>query len=112
MALYTRQDASPLAGATITFTAVASSDTLVAGQAVHLLVNNASGSSITVTLVTPETVEGALAVADRAITVAAGAIREIPVPSRYNDPVSGLATVQYSAITTVTAAAVQASAQA
>jgi hypothetical protein len=112
MALLTRQSASDLTGATITFSAatVTTGDTLVGGQSVHLLVNNASGSPITLTLTTPETVEGSLAVADRAITVTNGTIREIPVPSRYNDPTTGLATFICSAVTSVTVAAVQGSA--
>lgn len=112
MALLTRQNASGLDGATITFSAAtaATGDTLVGGQGVHLLVNNGSGAGITVTLTTPETVEGTLAVADRAVTVGAGAIREIPVPSRYNDRTTGLATAVCSAVTSVTIAAVQGSA--
>lgn len=112
MALLSRQNASGLDGATVTFsaaTAGAGGDTLVGGQGVHLLVNNASASPITVTMVTPESIEGTLAVADRAITVTNGTIREIPVPSRYNDPATGQATVTFSAVTTVTVSAVQGS---
>jgi len=112
MALLTRQSASGLDGATVTFAAatVTTGDTLVGGQCVHLLVNNASGGSINVTLTTPETVEGTLAVADRTVAVAAGTIREIPVPSRYNDATTGLTTVVCSSVTSVTIAAVQGSA--
>lgn len=111
MALLTRQDASGFTGATVAFTAAAGGgDTVVGGQCVHLLVNNAGGSSITVTLVTPETVEGGLAVGDRPVTVTNGTIREIPVPSRYNDPSTGLASITYSGVTSVTVAAVQGSA--
>lgn len=93
MALLARQDASGLNGAEITFANSNASDTLVGGQAVHLLVNNTSGTTRTVLITTPETVEGTLAVADRSVTVANNAIREIPIPSRYNDPTTGLATV-------------------
>lgn len=107
MALLTRQDASGPTGATITPVAAAGGgDTMVGGQGVHLYVNNGGGSPITVTLVTPETVEGALAVADRAVTVTNGTFREIPVPSRYNDPSTGLASITYSAVTSVTVAAI------
>jgi hypothetical protein len=111
VALIPRQNASGLDGATVAFSAATSGpgDTVVGGQAVHLLVNNASASPITVTLVTPESIEGTLAVADRAVVVTNATIREIPVPSRYNDPVTGLATVTYSLATTVTVAAVQGS---
>lgn len=105
MALLTRQDASGLTGTTVAFTAAAAgNDTMVGGQCVKLLVNNGGGAPITVTLVTPEQVEGSLAVADRGISVTNGTIREIPVMSRYNDPATGLATIQYSAVTTVTVA--------
>jgi hypothetical protein len=102
MALRTVQDASNLAGVQLTFTAANASDTLPGGQGVKIIVNNASGAGITVTLVTPETVEGTLAVGDRAITVGAGTLWEIPVPSRYNDPTTGLTTVTFSATATVT----------
>ena len=112
MALLTRQNASGPDGATITFVAAAGGgDTVVGGSGVHLLVNNGGGSPITVTLVTPETVEGSLAVADRAITVTNATIREIPVPSRYT-AANGEASITYSGVTSVTVAAVQASVQA
>jgi hypothetical protein len=106
VALLTRQDASGPTGVTVAFSAAsAGNDTVVGGQCVKLLVNNGGGSSITVTLVTPESVEGSLTVQDRAVTVTNATIREIPVPSRYNDPTTGLTTIQYSAVTSVTVAA-------
>jgi hypothetical protein len=106
MALLTRQDASPLLGSLITPVAAAGGgDTMVGAQGVHLYINNGGGSPITVTLVTPETVEGALAVADRAITVTNATFKIIPVPSRYNDSITGLASITYSGVTTVTVAA-------
>lgn len=68
-------------------------------------VNNASGSSINVTFVTSQTVDGQ-AVADRVVAVAAGAAKMIGPfkPSQYND-VDGNVNVTYSAVTTVTVAA-------
>jgi hypothetical protein len=96
VALLTRQDASGPAGATISLANSSASDTLVGGQCIHLWVNNTDAASTVVTLVTPETVEGVLAVADRTVTVPASTLREIPVPSRYNDPATGLATVLFS----------------
>lgn len=108
MALLTLQDASGYTGATITPVAAAGGgDTMAGGQGRHLYVNNASGGSINVTLTTPEVVEGTLAVADRVVAVAAGTIRLIPVPARYNDPSTGLASIAYSSATSVTVAAVQ-----
>jgi len=106
----TRQDASGLLGAAITFTQATASDTLVGGQNVHLLLTNTSGSTCTVTLITPEQVEGALAVTDRVISLLTATTMEIPVPSRYNDPTTGLATVTFGApapVATITRAAVQ-----
>lgn len=107
MALLTRVDASGPAGAVLAPVAASTSDTLVGGQGVQLHVNNTSGANRNVTLVTPETVEGSLTVQDRAIPViATGTIRVIPVPSRYNDPATGLATVTLDTAAGVTYAVV------
>jgi hypothetical protein len=110
MALLARQDASGLGGKAITFSAASASDTAVGGQSVHLLVNNTSGATRTVTVVTPETVEGGLTVQDRAISVATATIFEVPIPSRYNDTTTGLATITIDNATGVTYAVVQGSA--
>lgn len=102
MALLSTVDASGPTGAAHAPVAASASDTLVGGQCVKLFVNNTSGTTRTVTLVTPETVEGALAVTDRAVSVLTATIREIPVPSRYNDSTTGLATVTIDNATGVT----------
>lgn len=81
-------------------------DKCATGAGVELLVKNGSGSSITVTMATPGTDDG-LAIADRAIAVAAGAEGHIPVLDSYKDPSDGLAHITYSAVTTVTVAAVR-----
>jgi hypothetical protein len=108
LTLIPRQDASGLGGKAVTFQAASASDTLVGGQCVHLLVNNGSGTTRQVTITTPETVEGSLAVADRVITgILTTAIWEIPIPSRYNDPITGLTTIVVDVPATVTVAAVQ-----
>jgi hypothetical protein len=96
LAAITRSDASSLLGGVVTFQNSTASDTLVGGQSVHLLVNNTSGSTVTVTITTPEQVEGALAVAERTVSVLTANIKEIPIPSRYNDPATGLATIACS----------------
>lgn len=88
------QDATGLQGAVIDFSVNATAgDTCECGtdgSPRQLLVQNTSGVSTTVTLTTPGTVSG-LAVADNAPTVAAGAIRSIPVPaSLYADPADRL----------------------
>lgn len=75
------------------------------GKQTLFSVNNASGSPITVTFVTPITVDG-LAVADRDVVVAAGSTSLIgPFPrSDYNDA-NNLVQVTYSDVTTLTVVA-------
>lgn len=76
-------------------------DDCATGAGVLLVVNNADASSHTVTLATPGTVDG-LAVADRAIPVAAGAEAVIPVTDRYRDSATGRCSITYDAVTSVT----------
>lgn len=97
------------AGTAITFAnaTAGGGDQCATGDGVKLLVKNGSGSAITVTLVTPGTVDGDLAIADRTVSVAAGATTAIPMTDRYKDPATGLATVTYSSATTVTVAVIR-----
>jgi len=67
-----------------------------------LRVINGGGSSITVTLVSPETRDGDLAVADRAVTVPNGTFRLIYASDYYRNKADGLVEVTYSAVTSVT----------
>lgn len=105
MTLRTVQDASPLAGVQLTSFTPTASDTLVGGPGVKIVVNNGNASTCTITLVTPETVEGTLAVADRVVTALTTQVWEIPVPARYNDPTTGLATITFSVQSTVSVTA-------
>ena len=82
----------------------------VAGSTAFLVVDNASGGSINVTILNPNTEYG-LDVADRVVAVAAGARRHIPLPSYMKQPpgtldvgidVGGKLLVNYSAVTSVT----------
>jgi hypothetical protein len=82
-------------------------DACATGSDVKLLVKNGAGSSMTVTLATPGKVDGDLDITDRASTVAAGATEGIPVTDRYRDPVTGLAAITYSSVTTVTVAVIR-----
>jgi hypothetical protein len=109
MALLSLQDASGPTGATITYGAAGASDTAVGGQGRFLAYRNASGAPITVTIATPELVEGDLAVAERTVSVTNGTDRHIPLPRRYNDGTTGLATITTSSQTSLTVALVQAS---
>lgn len=76
-----------------------------------LLVVNGAGAPITVTLVTPETRSG-LAVADEAITVTNGTSKYIHVPKASQAPFlqpstnAGMIHVDFSAVTTITVAAI------
>lgn len=67
-----------------------------------LRVVNGGGSSITVTLVSPEVRDGDLAVADRAVTVANGAAKYIYASDYYRNKTDGLVEITYSAVTSVT----------
>lgn len=81
-----------------TYQDVTASDTVAGGQGVFLHVKNGHTASTTVTIVTPESVDGDLAVADRAVVVANGTELFIPVPGRYNNPSTGVATVTFSVV--------------
>lgn len=92
----------PHTGLTPTLAAAsAGGDSAPTGAGVFLVVKNGDASSHTVTLVTPGTVDS-LAVADRAVTVAAGATSYVPLTSVYRNPTSGLASWTYDAVTSVT----------
>lgn len=83
-------------------------DAMVADSTSFLHIKNGAGSPITVTLVTPATVDTTLAVGDRTVTVGATSEQMIAVPdSLYRDPTTGLAAITYSAVTTVTVAAIR-----
>lgn len=83
-------------------------DDCTTGRGVFLLVKNTSGSAVTVTLATPQVVDGDLAVADREFTVAATTGEHcIPVPDLYRNPSTGRAAITYSAATDVTVCVVR-----
>lgn len=96
-------------GLTPTYAAAAGGgDKMLPGDHDFLHVKNGGGSPITVTLVTPSTVD-TLAVDNRAVAVANGAEAMIKVTSElYRDPTDGLASITYSGVTTVTVAAIRA----
>lgn len=99
MALLTVQNiGSAVNGVAPTYAAATASDTVPGGPDVFIHVKNAHTVSTLVTIVTPEVVDGDLAVADRTVTVANATERMIPVPSRYNDSSNGLATITFSVL--------------
>lgn len=88
--------------------ASAGGDESVTGAGVLLVVKNGDAASHTVTLAVPETVD-ALAVASRAVAVPAGDTAYIPLQDLYRDPVTGLASWTYDAVTSMTVAVIRAS---
>jgi hypothetical protein len=103
------------AGATITYSAVSSSDTIAddGTQRTFLHVKNGGGSSINVTITAQQTSRsvpgmGAMTKSNQVVAVGAGAEKMIGPfpPDAYKDS-SGLVNVAYSATTSVTAAAVK-----
>lgn len=98
------QKVGVLAGTAPTFAAPASSDTVTVGSV--LIVKNASAASVNVTLVTPGTLETGDAYPDKVYAVPAGQERWIPVGGVYLDPVTRVAAVSFSAVASVTVAAV------
>lgn len=90
----------PGGSASALIAAAGGGDTCAAGDGVFLEVNNGAGASVTVTLVTPGTVDG-LAIADRAMVIPAGERWKIPVPRIFAD-VAGQCAITYSSATSVT----------
>lgn len=88
--------------------ATAGGDDVPTGSGVLLVVKNGDASSHAVTLVTPGTVNG-LAIADRAVTVAAGKTELIPLTGDYRDPTTGRASITYDGVTSVSVGVVRVS---
>lgn len=84
-------------------------DKLKPGRTTFLHVINGGGSSITVTLVAPGNYYGTVANPDPTYTVGASGEMMIPVPASpfANSADSGLASVTYSGVTSVTVAAIR-----
>lgn len=67
-----------------------------------LRVTNGGAAPITLTVVTPGVVDGDLAVADREVSVAAGASKYVRVTRTYRTPSTGRCALQWSDTTSVT----------
>jgi len=85
--------------------AAAGGDTVTTGRQSTLLIKNDDASSKTVTLITPGTVDG-LAVADRAVVVAAGEIQGISLDRDLYGDTDGIASMTYSAVTNLKVAVI------
>lgn len=88
---------------TLLVAAAGGGDDAETGPGVFLVVKNASGGAITVTVVTPEVFDADLTLADRTVSVPATVgYSFIALTSRYRDPTTGRATITYSGVTTLT----------
>ncbi len=87
--------------------ASAGGDRVAPGSTLH--VKNRSGGASTLTLVTSATYDSDLAIADRAIVVAAGEANDtfVPVGELYRDPADGLCPLTWSATASVTFAVIR-----
>jgi hypothetical protein len=99
-----------VAGTAPTYAAAASGDTARVGLHMYLIVKNASGSPVTVTLAVPGNLPTGDAYPDKAYTVAATTgERWIPLLKEYGDvSISGQVAITYSGTTSVTRAVIQA----
>ncbi|WP_290055662.1 hypothetical protein [Amycolatopsis solani] len=104
----------PLAGLVANHTGpTVDGDAVEVGRGVFLSVINGSAAPITVTIQTPDAVDGDLTVADRVVTVPVGTTPKlIPLTSNhYRQPIGdanvGKGLVDYSAVASVTRAVVK-----
>jgi hypothetical protein len=80
-------------------------DTFVPNSRGVLLIKNGSGAPITATVVIPGNTDWSQPQPDVAVVIAAGAEAAIgPFPQNAADPITGLITVTYTAVATVTVA--------
>lgn len=102
MALRTFQQINANPGLTPAYIAPASSDTVAPDDRLYLHVKTA-GTGTTVTIVTPGSGPAGFAEADATYTLGATAERIIgPLTAAFADATTGLITVNYSSLTTVT----------
>lgn len=108
MALLATQSINRAGLATAFAAAAAGGDTFLPNSNTFIEVKNASGSPITVTIVTPRNNVYGNPIADNTISVPATTGDRMigPFPAdEYADPVTGLASISYSAATSVTVGA-------
>lgn len=94
--------AIPGSGYVMALVAVASTETVIPVDDLTLHVHNGSGASINVTMADGGSTPGGSLGSGTVVAVAAGADTFIAVPSQFAAPATGLVTVTFSAITTVT----------
>lgn len=98
-----------VAGTAPVFAAAAANDTARVGAGLVLIVKNASGAPVTVTITVPGNLPTGDAYPDKEYTVAATTgERWIPLLEQYANPTTGQAAITYSGTTSVTRAVVKA----
>lgn len=107
MALQTMQDVLTSGAASAYTAAAAGGDTFPYDPNGFIHIKNGSGVSITATVVVPGTLYGQ-AIADIPRVITAGADALIKMAQGMVDPATGLISVTYSAVTSVTVAALRA----
>jgi len=110
MATLTTQNITRTASQVTLVTATGGGDAMECGPKMMLRVNNGGGAPITVTIAIPvgSSAYSNVAYASSTFSVPAGGMREFgSVDGFYRDPITGLATVTYSGVTTVTVGAVK-----
>lgn len=86
--------------------ASAGGDAAAPGGSSFLHVKNAGASPVTLTVVTPGTIEG-FAIADLTVSIPAAGERMVgPLGDVFRDPATGLVALTWSAVTSVTFAAI------
>lgn len=97
----------PTTGLDATYNAASAGGDKVAPDSI-IHVKNGSGSvAVNVTMVTPQTVDGDLAVGDRVVNVPISSERFIRATSLYRDPADGLVALEWDATTSVTFAVIR-----
>lgn len=109
MATLTTQQAGQTGVQVTTTAAAGGGDACECGAQNWLYVNNGGGSPITVTLVVPSSLSpySGMTYTNVAVTVTNGTTKMIPVGAQFRDPTTGLCTITYSGVTTVTVMAFQ-----
>lgn len=106
MATLTNQSVRATNGTVVAYAAAtAGGDKVTPSPSTLLLVRNASAGAVTVTLDATGLVFNGQSVPDTTVSVPAGADAFIPVTSEYRNPTDGLAAITYSAVASVTVAA-------
>lgn len=107
MALLTAQNIGSAAGTAVVFSAANASDTFKpVDDRAKIWVKNDSAGATTVTITTNKSIAG-LALPNRVVSVAAGAIKAVPLfKDLYADAATGLITIATSPVTTISTAIV------